>query len=247
MKLHTCIKQNVSGGQTHSHKKKDIDRCLRLFQHLKHVTIAASVTDLDVVFMFQLLPGCVLWCKRGSMARQRMWIIISLLDLKAFFRVLRIQQPNSYKGTNEWWTRNTRMILSPYHLCTGHVKTHHSHSFWVEHFIRGKGGEISQVGQNIHRSHYRHRDDDGTRKISEEDKHSYFQLRLLAQLNTLQESVQYSLVRFNHFFSNKIQVIPVDRRGNIQKWRRDEPRDFPSPDHKLGSVNSWQVVTHQPP
>lgn len=43
--------------------------------------------------------------------------------------------------------------------------THHSHSIRVDHLLRAKCGEISQVGQNIHSRHYRQRDDDGAREV----------------------------------------------------------------------------------
>lgn len=48
------------------------------------------------------------------------------------------------------------------------VRTHHSHGLWVEHLLRGEGGEVCQVSQNVHHCHYWQRDDDGTRKVSEE-------------------------------------------------------------------------------
>lgn len=53
------------------------------------------------------------------------------------------------------------------------VVTNHSHSLRVEHLVWGQGGEIGQVGQNIHCSHNGQRYDDGTREVSEESRQTY--------------------------------------------------------------------------
>ena len=56
------------------------------------------------------------------------------------------------------------------HLQRTAPNTHHSHRLRVEHLLRAEGGEVRQVGENVHYGHDGQRDDDGARKVSEEDE-----------------------------------------------------------------------------
>lgn len=96
--------------------------------------------------------------------------------------------------------------------------THHSHGLGVEHLLGGEGGEIGQVGQNIHSCHNGQRDDDGTRKISEEDHRSSMSLLqtvFIFVIKELKSRVKRSLVRLDHLLCDEIQVVPVSRKVQV--------------------------------
>ena len=45
-------------------------------------------------------------------------------------------------------------------------KAHHGNSLRLDHDFRRDGGEVCQVGQNVHHRHYRHGYDDGQGQVS---------------------------------------------------------------------------------
>lgn len=110
-----------------------------------------------------------------------------------------------------------------------HNNAYHSHGLRVKHLLRGEGGEISQVGQNIHYGHYGQRYDDGSWKVSEEDSQTCLITtqddKYASSTTPLQKSVEfirkahaayeYSLERLNHFLCDKIQVVPVNRGSDM--------------------------------
>lgn len=108
-----------------------------------------------------------------------------------------------------------------------HNNTHHSHGLRVKHLLRGEGGEISQVGQNIHCSHYGQRYDDGSWKVSEEDSQTFLitaqdskthHQPLLSRSQFIMKAhaaYEYSLERLDHFLCDKIQVVPVNRGSDM--------------------------------
>lgn len=86
--------------------------------------------------------------------------------------------------------------------------THHGNRLRGDHLLGAEGGEVRQVGQNVHGGDYGEGDDDGARKVPVGEPQDITTSKA-PRARAPRASRRYSLEGLDHLLGDEIQIIPV--------------------------------------